>query len=491
MTLQSHFFRDGALESLALEPKVRASWQKAGDSENHRQEVLERSYLGSKRRCATAIEGSLQKSFGTREEHRMTLILALRVRECLQNSGDWGREMEIPAGPESFWRVPTASYLGFVQTNMNKFTTGFKYVRSLRSHDYVSWEHSQVMIMFLRLLKYGYGSCQIQCEIALWNDERTHKGTGEKMYGLGFSKTVAQHGYCWLMPKMDWTQITFREELLGRSLFGNIHIAESFMTRWLAIREAKDDFVKLEMLGKWLKSYGLAPPVRKYILWHMRWMCVRHFRKDVLLSIESSIKAEPRSNAAQGKYTLCKENLDMILDSSQLYRLAGGNEMAYKDLDDFIDFLWDFDDGRSRKHWNNRGHRVLYKRCAKIIETWCDDEEVEWFCRRVKALFPTVNWVVTYPNHTVFWQHTKQHQRMWLSVYHHQVQAETASRQNIGWVQVVPAQEGQAWLIGRSQKQVLDGVPEDSEDIELDMEKVRESIMRKRQRYQARAAGDG
>jgi hypothetical protein len=114
---------------------------------------------------------------------------------------------------------------------MNKFTTGFEYVRSLGSHDYVSWEHSQVMIIFLRLLKYGYGSCQVQREIALWNDERTHKGTGEKMYGLSFSKTVAQHRYCWLMPKMDWTQFTFRGELPGRSLFSNIHIAESFTAR--------------------------------------------------------------------------------------------------------------------------------------------------------------------------------------------------------------------------------------------------------------------
>jgi hypothetical protein len=93
-------FRDGALESLALDPKVRASWQKVGGSENHRQEVLEKSYLGSKLRCATTIEGSLQKSFGTREEHRMTLTLALRVRDCLQNSGNWEREIEIPAGPE-------------------------------------------------------------------------------------------------------------------------------------------------------------------------------------------------------------------------------------------------------------------------------------------------------------------------------------------------------------------------------------------------------
>jgi hypothetical protein len=57
---KSFRFRDGALESLALDAKVRASWQKAGGSENHRQEVLEKSYLESKLRCATAIQGSLQ-----------------------------------------------------------------------------------------------------------------------------------------------------------------------------------------------------------------------------------------------------------------------------------------------------------------------------------------------------------------------------------------------------------------------------------------------
>lgn len=40
------------------------------------------------------------------------------------------------------------------------------------------------------------------------------------------------------------------------------------------------------------------------------------FPERRVLSIESSIKAEFRSNAAQGKYALCKENLDMILDSA-------------------------------------------------------------------------------------------------------------------------------------------------------------------------------
>lgn len=135
----------------------------------------------------------------------------------------------------------------------------------------------------------------------------------------------------------------------------------------------------METLGKWLKTYGAAPLVQFYLLFHMRWMCVRHFRKDALSSIKSSIRPEFRSDAAQGRITLCRENLDMILDDGQRYRLASGNKMAFKHLDDFVDFLWDFGDGQSRKHWEERGYRVLYQRCVHLIETWCGEEESEAF----------------------------------------------------------------------------------------------------------------
>jgi hypothetical protein len=485
-------FRDGALESLALDPKIRAGWQKAGGSENHRPETLEKSYLGSKARCAAGIMGSIQKSFGTREEHRVTLTLAHRVRDCLEDSGDWVREIGVEPGSEPFWRLRTASYLGFVRANLNKFTTGFEYVRSLGSHEYVSWEHSQVMIMFLRLLKFGYGSNQLGREIALWDDERVYSRTGEKLYGLGFSKTVARDGYCWMMPKIDWERFTFLEELPGRSLFGNIYIAETFTARWQAIREAKDDFMKVEMLGRWLKQYGCAATVRKYIIWQMRWICLRHFRKDTLSSIRNSIRAEFRGGAAQGKFTLCKANLDKILmaegrPDTEPYRLASGNKMAYKDLKEFVDFLWDFKDGRERKHWQERGYRVLYERCARIVEMCCGEDEGEKFRGRVKEVFPVINWVVPYPNHTVFWQHTKQHQRMWVSIYNAQIHREVGVGEKIRWGDLVEMQEGERWIIGLTRQAVLEGIPEEPREAEIGVEGMKEKVMRKWEEYKSLA----
>ena len=76
----------------------------------------------------------------------------------------------------------------------------------------------------------------------------------------------------------------------------------------------------------------------------MRWICVRYFCKDVLLSIKESIRAEYRIEAIEGRFMLYRVNLDriLVLEKGQevpQYWLASGNKIAYKNLKDFINFL--------------------------------------------------------------------------------------------------------------------------------------------------------
>ena len=79
--VKKFLFQDRALESLALNPNIRASLQHTGGSENHRTETLTKSYLGSKERCSEGFAVSVQKSFGTREEHCITWALARGVKD--------------------------------------------------------------------------------------------------------------------------------------------------------------------------------------------------------------------------------------------------------------------------------------------------------------------------------------------------------------------------------------------------------------------------
>jgi hypothetical protein len=469
-------FQDPALESLALDSQVRASWQHTAGSVNHNPRTLVHSYMSSKARCAAGIAGSMQKSFGTREEYRTTLSLARQVRVKLRESPDqsWSREIILESTmSQPFWRIPTAVFLGYLRANINRFTTGFEYVHTLGAHGYVSWEHSQIMIMFLRLLKFSYGSHQLSREIALWWDSKCFHRSGRHAFGLGFSVTLPQFGYCWFLPKIDWTHFVFRQGLQGQSLFGNVRMAEAYQARWLAVRESKDDFVKIEAIISWLQQHRNVRSVRRILVNQLIYICVRHFRKDVFASIKKSIQPEHWQNAVEGNITLCKINLDHILlpttgQESLQYRLATGNKLAYKDLDRFADFLWNFNDGHSRTHWENKSYRMLYQRASKAVTAALGLSRARSFAENLKCHFYRTNWVVPYPNDTVFWQHTKKGERMWLSVWHPGVHDRMTPGQTLRLWTIFENERGNCWRIGLTNNPVMQGVPEDLRSLSLD-----------------------
>ena len=65
-------FTNTAIETLALDPKLRKTWQHVGAGLSHDPVALVRAYLYTKLRCHYALLGSTQKCFGTREEHRVS-----------------------------------------------------------------------------------------------------------------------------------------------------------------------------------------------------------------------------------------------------------------------------------------------------------------------------------------------------------------------------------------------------------------------------------
>jgi hypothetical protein len=277
-------FQDPSIESLALDPHLRRSWQHVGGAETHRPATLVQSYLGSKARCHEGLTRSMQRSFGVREEHRMTLALAYRVRDRLQAMNQW----DVPA-PEDFtsppfWRFSSSTFLQFIWCNLNKFTTAFEYVHSLTTRDFVSWEHSKMMICFLRLMKFGYGSHRLRSESALWWDHKD-RPRGRTYEGLGFSQTLKQSGYAWFLDKIDWENFTFQAQVTDHTLFGNVAMAEVYRARWREVKNVQDDFLRVEQIGRWFEDYSRCRSIRHFLLEYLIWICLRHFRREVYSSI--------------------------------------------------------------------------------------------------------------------------------------------------------------------------------------------------------------
>jgi hypothetical protein len=74
-------FTNTALETLALDPKLRKTWQHVGRGLSHDPVALIRAYLYTKRRCHHALQGCEQKCFGIREEHRVSRSLFDQIHQ--------------------------------------------------------------------------------------------------------------------------------------------------------------------------------------------------------------------------------------------------------------------------------------------------------------------------------------------------------------------------------------------------------------------------
>ncbi|KAJ5549853.1 hypothetical protein N7535_002204 [Penicillium sp. DV-2018c] len=143
-------FTNTALDTLALDPQLRKTWQQVGGGLSHDPVALMRAYLSMKQRCHRALEGSHMKVFGLREEHRVSFRLfraidqQLRERDLHQSSLPG-----VPSEVEPFYSLPTSTLLFWFYWNINKFCVGFESVYSLNDRHFVTWEHTRVTMMFL------------------------------------------------------------------------------------------------------------------------------------------------------------------------------------------------------------------------------------------------------------------------------------------------------------------------------------------------------
>jgi hypothetical protein len=105
-------FSNPALETLALDPQLRKTWQYVGGGLSHDPIALIRAYLNMKQRCHAALQGSYMKVFGLREEHRISLRLFHTIdQEFRERNLHQAQLPGISSEVEPFYSLPTSTLL--------------------------------------------------------------------------------------------------------------------------------------------------------------------------------------------------------------------------------------------------------------------------------------------------------------------------------------------------------------------------------------------
>lgn len=412
-------FDNDGLEEMALDPHVRQGARNATGGRRREAKIVEQAYLASKRRAREAIRASRKKSFGIREEHRVSWELFQGLRARLQSQERDSLEIVLADCPSYAWAVRTEVYLNYLWRSADKFATGFEVVRAKCRNDTIRWEQTKMMAMFLRCLRFVFGGFEIRRESALWWSRR-ERTVGEPArvrvwYGLGFCNTLSRYGYCWLEPRVDWSRLEFKALVTDSMLFGNGSLRRQYLRRGGQVQEFFDLTRRLESAVQWIERNGERDRICERLLRWMAHVCLQQFRADVLHSVQQEISEEYRETALQAKEGFCMEYFDEIMTDG--VHVVSGNRSDFKKAHQLGRFLFDFDDGRTRRHWEDRPYRKLYQLATGWLESLANGRVlVRTFQIRVSCFLYEYHWILPYPTADGLLPTTKQGRRMWYSI---------------------------------------------------------------------------
>ena len=422
-------FTNQAIEALSLDPELRKTWEHVGAGLSHNPVALIKAYLYAKARCHYGLQGSMQKSFGLREEHRISTELFQAVSLQMEELGVHDSEIGASSNIMPFTTHKSKAALSWIRWNINKFCLGFETIYSINETRQVAWEHTRIMLIFLRCLQLSYGGGIISRSSGCWLDRRDvslphASGRVQRQEGLGFQVTLSRYGYAWFLDKIDWETMTFKAEYAPYMLFNNPSMQAAYRAHYRQIRDVQKDFITVDKVEQLMQDFSHIPTCQKFLEGILRQICLCVFRKDVFEDIKLLLKKSCREDAVAGKIPLCWPSLNQaLLLPHRPPRLATGKRLSVQDFDVLFEWLWEWDDARfQRLHWYKKPYRMLYQRSFEAIQRINGKTQALRWGRSLKESLLKSHWILPYPQGNRFIKRDKG-QVVWWSNYHSGIHA--------------------------------------------------------------------
>ncbi|KAJ5102449.1 hypothetical protein N7532_002978 [Penicillium argentinense] len=412
-------FQNPDLRQLALDSQLRNSAQSLRKMSPRANGVTERAYLASKRRCHYGLMDSRQRAFGIREEYRISWALFHGLIAVLRSLRRVNLSTRFLEPPQHVWVIRTADFVDFVWHNLNKFTTGFELVRARCSPGLTTWEQTKMMDMLLSCLRVAVGGHDYSRQGSLWWSRRECPPRPARpmqvQYGLGFSQTLEQYGYCWLEPRIDWTRMTFLPDITDLVLFGSGTLQRRYLQCGGHIQHFFDLSRRADWGLEWLQQHPNEDVITNRILSWLVHLCLRQMRLDTLRAVRRDIPPDIRSAILDDQIQFCRSGLSAILPRGMT--AVTGNRTSIKSPQEAARALFGFDDGRLRVNWDNKPFRTLYQRiCAALQQVPADRRLPHVFANRLLRYLFEYHWVLPYPSSYELMQKTKHGNHRWYSL---------------------------------------------------------------------------
>lgn len=435
-------FANPDLESLAFDPDyLKAIIRNSGSSPSLSIPRLAKAYLAGKFRAHSSLRDARKRSFGVREEHRVSLELWDQVLPILiQREQENTLSRTAAVIERRFFIVPSDAYFGAVYGQMNKFCLGFEYILWRVSPTHTTWEETQAAILFLRSLQRSFSSSMVQ----LWKDRWTRQIGPDRPpsvhQGLNIGGLSGRTGFGWFSPLFDWNRWTLKDQYISLVLQEHPRLLQHYQVKYASLRETHGIFIKLQLIEHWWRKHESVAGVKLALVEYLCGLCIAQFRKDIwgYLLERGEVSREHKTYLTTMDVPLCYLALKLYLADKEPWFVTG-NKADVKTIPALAAYLFDeepyvIDPKRGkevfkdRRGWNNKTYRIIFYKCLALLNRAGTQEWAELLDGMVKSTVSTQNFVLPYPDPTGFFAKTKQmrgrgtdaevkSRRMWAAVW--------------------------------------------------------------------------
>ncbi|KAF4345758.1 hypothetical protein FBEOM_276 [Fusarium beomiforme] len=399
-------------------PQLRNGMQSIGGKPASGKNVTDRAYLASKRRCHYGLTDSKQRSFGVREEYRMSWTLFQSVLAVLRSLTLEARCHQLPGPPSYLWAVRTPVFVDYVWHIINKFTTGFELVLAQCSEGLTTWEQTKMMDMFPQCLRVAVGGYDYSRQGALWWSRRELPQPVDLLrvyHGLGFGRTLEQFGYCWIEPRINWATLKFFPDITDSVVFGNGTLHQRYLKHGGHVRHFFDLSRRADLGLEWLQRYPMGDAITDQIVSWLCHICLQPMRAVVLHSIQSDLRPNVRTTILEDHVQFCRKGLSAALINGMT--AVSGNRARVKSPQEVAQALFGLNEGWPLGHWENKPFRKLHQwTCTSLQHIPTENRLLQLFNCRLRRYLFAHHWVLPYPTLGGLAPRTKDGKRRWFYI---------------------------------------------------------------------------
>lgn len=416
-TSKVYVFGNESLENLALDPGYIRSLQQEGGGITFSKAVCEFGYLHSKKRAYANLLDNRWKSYGIREEHRISLTMMEEISEQWRQWDLYDDEIDTAPAPLPYYIVPTQELLGFLYAQINKYCFLFEHILAHTAMTY-SLPETIVMVTALRALRFCYSSNLLQRESLLYKDrwENIRNQRPVVKEGLGMRDTIEQCGLGWFLPKFNWATWRFASPHGENILVGNVLMHEEYKRRWRAVKDLRDVYVRFNQADSWYNRYQVqqSPPLLAKWLEYLHVLNLEQFDTDIWKAMLKCNKRSPELTAEaiqrKGEIRFCYHDMKSMFSvdhNAGPPHFVTGNKMRFEDVADLLDFLFLWGDDQERPGWGNKPYRAILQKSYDLIERRLGYRRADKWLDEFFHLVRLTHWVLPYPSNASFIMSTK------------------------------------------------------------------------------------